>query len=80
MQQRLRPAKGGCSVGFKATGFVMAGTFGCLVTDGTSRYILSNNHVLANENALPLKSPIFQPGLLDNGNPAKDRIAELRSS
>jgi hypothetical protein len=77
-QQRLRPAKGGCSVGFKATGFVMAGTFGCLVTDGTSRYILSNNHVLANENALPLNSPIFQPGLLDNGNPAKDRIAKLK--
>jgi hypothetical protein len=35
----------------------MAGTFGCLVTDGTKRFILSNNHVLANENALPLEQP-----------------------
>jgi hypothetical protein len=77
-QQRLRPAKGGCSVGFQASGFVMAGTFGCLVTDGTSRFILSNNHVLANENALPLNSPIFQPGLLDGGVVATDRIARLK--
>jgi hypothetical protein len=76
-QQRLRPAKGGCSVGFQATGFVMAGTLGCVVTDGAKRFVLSNNHVLANENALPLNSPIFQPGLLDNGNPATDRIAKL---
>ncbi|PYM93185.1 MAG: hypothetical protein DME04_12655 [Candidatus Rokuibacteriota bacterium] len=77
-QQRLRPAKGGCSVGFQASGFVMAGTLGCLVTDGTRRFILSNNHVLANENALPLSSPIFQPGLLDGGVAPADRIARLR--
>ena len=77
-QQRLRPAKGGCSVGFQATGFVMAGTLGCLVTDGTSRFILSNNHVLANENALPLNSPIFQPGLLDGGVASTDRVARLK--
>ena len=79
---RLRPAKGGCSVGFQFTGdeagFVMAGTFGALVADATGkRYILSNNHVLANENALPPGSPIFQPGLLDHGNAATDRIAKL---
>lgn len=74
---RLRPAKGGCSIGFEGDGFVMAGTFGCLVTDGRQRYILSNNHVLANENALPLKSPIYQPGLLDGGSTSRDRIASL---
>lgn len=76
-QQRLRPAKGGCSCGFQASGFVMAGTLGCLVTDGTSRFILSNNHVLADENSLPIGSPIFQPGLLDSGNAVTDRIAKL---
>jgi len=76
-QQRLRPTKGGCSVGFQAVGFVMAGTLGCLVTDGKKRFILSNNHVLANENALPLGSPIFQPGLLDGGNASGDRVAKL---
>jgi hypothetical protein len=76
-QQRLRPTKGGCSVGFQASGFVMAGTLGCLVTDGSVRFILSNNHVLANENALAIGSPIFQPGLLDGGNVTKDQVAKL---
>jgi hypothetical protein len=81
-QRRLRPAKGGCSVGFRFTGskagYVMAGTFGALVTDAAGkRYVLSNNHVLANENALPRGSPIFQPGLLDNGDPSTDQIARL---
>jgi hypothetical protein len=81
-QRRLRPAKGGCSVGFQFSGsmagYVMAGTFGALVEDpGGARFILSNNHVLANENALPIGSPIFQPGLLDHGNPASDEIARL---
>jgi hypothetical protein len=76
-RRRLRPAKGGCSVGFKAADFVMAGSFGCLVTDGRERFILSNNHVLADENALPLSSPIFQPGLLDGGVVPGDRIARL---
>ena len=77
-QQRLRPAKGGCSIGFQATGFVMAGTFGCLVTDGSKRFILSNNHVIADENSLPLNSPIYQPGLLDGGVVPTDRIARLK--
>lgn len=81
-QRRLRPAKGGCSVGFQFTGsragFVMAGTFGALVADAAGkRHILSNNHVLANENALPPGSPIFQPGLLDGGDPSADQIARL---
>jgi len=76
-QRRLRPTRGGCSCGFQASGFVMAGTLGCLVGDGVARYILSNNHVLADENALPLGSPIFQPGLLDNGNASADKVARL---
>jgi hypothetical protein len=76
-QTRLRPAKGGCSIGFQGSGFVMAGTLGCLVTDGKKRFILSNNHVIADENKLPLNSPIFQPGLLDNGTVPGDRIARL---
>lgn len=81
-QTRLRPARPGCSVGFQFTGskagFVMAGTFGALVADKAgNHYVLSNNHVLANENALALGSPIFQPGLLDGGNPKTDQIAKL---
>ena len=50
-------------------------------------YVLSNNHVLANESGidpngqkivgLPPGSPIYQPGLLDGGNVATDQIAQL---
>ena len=76
---KIRPAPPGCSVGFADPNnqFVDAGTFGALVRDGNRRYILSNNHVLADENHLPIDSPIFQPGLLDGGNPDTDQIAQL---
>jgi hypothetical protein len=77
---RLRPAEPGCSVGFAdpSNQFVMAGTFGSLVkrADG-SVFILSNNHVLADEGQLPKGAPIYQPGLLDLDDPAHDQVAEL---
>lgn len=74
-QNRLRPARPGCSIGFRfpdeRAGDLMAGTLGALVEADGIRFILSNNHVLANENALPVGSPIFQPALLDQGNTGK---------
>ena len=80
-QSRLRPAQPGCSVGFQFpddSGMLMAGTFGAVVQDGDGTlYVLSNNHVLANENRLPLGSPIMQPGLLDGGGAKKDTLATL---
>jgi hypothetical protein len=80
-ESKLRPAQPGCSVGvqFPATrsGVLTAGTLGAIVADKSGTYILSNNHVLADENRLPLGSPVFQPGLLDGGIPAVDRIAVL---
>ncbi len=76
---RFRPASPGCSVGFQdpANQFVMAGTFGAVVKKDGALFILSNNHVLADENQLPIGAPIFQPGLLDGGKPASDQIATL---
>jgi hypothetical protein len=78
-RKRFRPAQPGCSIGFEDPNgeFTMAGTFGAVVTDGGKTYVLSNNHVLANENKLPIGSPIFQPGLLDGGKTSTDRIASL---
>jgi hypothetical protein len=80
-RKRLRPAPPGCSVGFRYAGeqaaFVMAGTLGAVVQADGVRYLLSNNHVLADENNLPVGSPIFQPGLLDGGDVKKDQIARL---
>jgi hypothetical protein len=76
---KIRPAQPGCSVGFRdpKNQFVMAGTFGALVKQGTTLYILSNNHVLADEGQLQPGAAIFQPGLLDGGNPKTDQFAAL---
>ena len=76
---RIRPAQPACSVGFADPNnqFVIAGTFGALVRDGNGIYILSNNHVLADEGQLQPGAPIFQPGLLDGGNENTDQIAQL---
>jgi hypothetical protein len=77
---KYRPAQPGSSVGFRdpSDQFVMAGTFGAVVTDDSGKlFVLSNNHVLANENALPIGSAIFQPGLLDGGDVTTDQIARL---
>jgi hypothetical protein len=67
----IRPCSPGCSVGFQdPTGqFLNAGTFGALVKRGARRFVLSNNHVLADENQLPVGAPTFQPGFLDAGSP-----------
>jgi len=76
---RYRPAPPGCSIGFEDPQhqFKMAGTLGAIVKQGRHLFLLSNNHVLADEDQLQTGSPIFQPALLDGGNPAKDRIASL---
>jgi hypothetical protein len=78
-RKRFRPARPGCSVGFEDPQhqFTMAGTFGAVVKKGGKSFVLSNNHVLADENNLPIGAPIFQPGLLDGGKTATDRIASL---
>jgi hypothetical protein len=78
-QARIRPAQPGCSIGFQVPGggSIMAGTFGAVVELNGNTYILSNNHVLADENQLPIGSPIFQPGLLDKDSPKNDQIAKL---
>lgn len=80
-RRRLRPVRPGCSIGFQFpdsdAGALMAGTLGAVVEADGVRFLLSNNHVLANENRLPPGSPIFQPGLLDGGDPGADRIATL---
>src|SRR5690242_14968073 len=77
-QTRIRPVQPGCSIGCQPKdGHLMAATFGAVVVKKGKHYVLSNNHVLANENRLPLGSPIFQPGLRDKNAPGKDRIAKL---
>jgi hypothetical protein len=90
LAQRIRPAKGGYSVGhFKITaGTIATGVYDLLPGASTSPpahgfgtppkfYILSNNHVLANSNAASPGDPILQPGPFDGGTLPVDRIATL---
>jgi len=69
-----RPAPGGVSIGHEK---ITAGTLGCLVEKGGKKYILSNNHVLANMNEGAIGDAILQPGAYDGGTFPYDRIATL---
>lgn len=90
LTKRVRPARGGYSVGHKN---ITAGTIGTCVyavqpggtvsppVHGigipTKYYILSNNHVLANVNAGVIGDAILQPGPIDGGVDPTDKIATL---
>ena len=71
----IRPAVPGYSIGHP---LVTAGTFGCVVYKGSTRYILSNNHVIANRNVATVGDSIYQPGVADGGGVA-DTVAYLDS-
>jgi hypothetical protein len=79
LTSRIRPAKGGFSVGhFNITaGTVATCAYDLGVLNPTRFYLLSNNHVLANSNAANPGDPILQPGPFDGGNLATDQIARL---
>ncbi len=71
--KRIRPAPGGVSIGhFQIT----AGTLGVLARRDGRPVILSNNHILANQNAARVGDPILQPGPTDGGR-LQDTIARL---
>lgn len=74
-QGRVRPLKIGSSV---SHGRVTAGTLGCFVKNtDNSVCLLSNNHVIANQNNAVVGDKICQPGTHDGGSLANDSIAEL---
>ena len=71
----VHPTPCGVSVGHQN---VTVGTLGCVVQDAQgTRYILSNNHVLADCNRGIPGDPIVQPGPADGGTVSNDTIAEL---
>ncbi|MFO0941760.1 MAG: hypothetical protein U0930_13470 [Pirellulales bacterium] len=77
LQKKRRPLVIGCSIGhFKIT----AGTLGCFVKDRTTGeiFILSNNHVLANEGSAQVGDKILQQGKFDGGTVARNTVGTLR--
>lgn len=75
-RRRQRPLQIGSSCGHFA---VTAGTLGCFAKDRANgeHLILSNNHVLANENNAEVGDAILQPGKADGGKRSNDKIGEL---
>ena len=71
---RVRPLELGVSI---AEVDVTAGTLGCFATaDGGAR-ILSNNHVLADEDRASPGAAVVQPGPVDGGRDPADRVGVL---
>ena len=74
-EDRHRPLRPGISVGhFRIT----AGTIGSFVSRGQSVFILSNNHVLADENQGRRGDEILQPGAYDKGRRPRDVVGALQ--
>jgi S1-C subfamily serine protease len=80
---RIRPMRIGLSVGHHA---ITAGTLGGFLrpateepNDSSALYLLSNNHVLADENRAQVGDVILQPGSYDGGVQPDDRVATLES-
>lgn len=72
---RYRPVQGGVSIAPCARGY--SGTLGCVVSSNGVKYILSNNHVLADANTLPAGATISQQSIQDGGACPADVIATL---
>lgn len=73
-QGKVRPLAIGASVGHVA---ITAGTIGAFVRRNKRVCILSNNHVLANEDRGKIGDAILQPGSYDGGKSPADRVATL---
>lgn len=75
LRTRRRPLVIGSSIGhFRIT----AGTLGCFVsTKSGGRRVLSNNHVLADENGGKKGDAVIQPGDFDGGTRPSDTIGAL---
>jgi hypothetical protein len=60
--------------------FCCSGTLGSLVTDGSTQYILSNNHILARQDQAVAGEDISQPGLIDNSCQPATIVADFTAA
>jgi hypothetical protein len=74
-RRNTRPLLIGASVGHAG---VTAGTIGAFVKRGDRTYLLSNNHVLANEGLAKAGDRILQRAVYDGGKQPSERVARLR--
>ncbi len=70
----------GGNVNDASRSFCCSGTLGALVTDGSTQYILSNNHVLARSDQASAGEDISQRGLIDNNCQIDTVVADLTAA
>jgi hypothetical protein len=70
----------GSNVNDISKAFCCGGTLGSLLTNGTSKYILSNNHILARQDQAAPGEDISQPGLIDNGCQPATIVADFSAA
>lgn len=64
--RNLRFGVSGGNVNDRSNAFCCSGTLGALISDGSTRYILSNNHVLGISGGANVGDDVSQPGLIDS--------------
>ena len=57
--------------------FCCSGTLGAMITDGSTQYVLSNNHVLARGDQAVAGEDISQPGLIDSSCRVSTLVADF---
>ena len=67
----------GGNVNDASRSFCCSGTLGSLITDGSTQYILSNNHVLARSDQAVAGEDVSQPGLIDNSCRVATLVADF---
>lgn len=75
LRASLRPLRMGCSLGHTESS---VGSLGGVARNREGRFILSNNHVLANYNQGHEGDEILQPGPADLGRSPRDVVAHLK--
>ena len=77
---KRRPLRIGSSISDVQTGFISAGTLGCFIAGrGSSHFLamLTNNHVIADENGNSIGDAVVQQGTLDGGKKSTHLVGEL---
>jgi hypothetical protein len=70
----------GGNVNDSSKAFCCSGTLGALLTDGKTKYVLSNNHVLGRSDQATVGDDISQPGLIDNGCRVSTVVADFTTA
>jgi len=62
---RIRPPQPGCSIGVMREFYLLSGTLGAIVRDESRHYLLTCNHVIADDDPAFLGRAVLQPGPSD---------------